>query len=78
MCEQLGAMATAAFQTVAHDLSIQRKSRGVRLYPSDTPPRMFGHCIAWDFDAPVVQRVATQFFGYRASRLKQMIKLENA
>ncbi|MFM7010155.1 MAG: DUF2889 domain-containing protein [Betaproteobacteria bacterium] len=63
--ELLAAMATAAFQTVAHDLSMQRQSRGEPLYPSDTPAPMFGQCIAWDFDGPVVQRLAPQFFGYR-------------
>ena len=68
--ELLAAMATAAFQTVAHDLSMQRQSRGEPLYPSDTPPPMFGQCIAWDFYGPVVQRVAPQFFGYRAPASK--------
>lgn len=68
--ELLAAMATAAFQTVAHDLSMQRQSRGEPLYPSDTPPPMFGQCIAWDFDGPVVHRVAPQFFGYRAPASK--------
>lgn len=64
--ELLMAMATAAFQTVAHHLSMQRQARGEPLYPSEAPPPMFGQCIAWDFDGPVVQRIAPQFFGYRA------------
>ncbi|WP_306545796.1 DUF2889 domain-containing protein [Malikia spinosa] len=65
--ELLAAMATAAFQTVAHDLTVQRQERGEPLYPSDTPPPMFGQCKAWDFDGPVVQRIAPQFAGYRAT-----------
>lgn len=68
--ELLAAMATAAFQTVADDLSMQRQSRGEPLYISDKPPPMFGQCIAWDFDGPVVHRVAPQFFGWRASPSK--------
>lgn len=68
--ELLAAMATVAFQTVAHDLSMGRKARGEPLYPSDTPAPMFGQCIAWDFNGPVVKRVAPQFFRWRASPSK--------
>jgi hypothetical protein len=68
--ELLAAMATAAFQTVTHDLSVQRQARGEPLYPSDNPPPMFGQCIAWDFDGPVVKRVAPQFYGYRVPSAK--------
>lgn len=68
--ELLAAMATVAFQTVAHDLSMGRKARGEPLYPSDTPAPMFGQCIAWDFNGAVVKRVAPQFFGWRASPSK--------
>lgn len=68
--ELLATMATAAFQTVAHDLTVQRQARGEPLYPSDTPPPMFGQCQAWDFDGAVVKRVAPQFGGYRGSPRK--------
>lgn len=68
--ELLAAMGTAAFQTVAHDLAVQRQARGEPLYASDTPPPMFGQCISWDFDGPVVQRVAPHFAGYRAAERK--------
>lgn len=68
--ELLSALGTAAFQTIAHDLSMQKQARGEHLYTSAIPPPMFGQCIAWDFDGTVVQRVAPQFFGYRPTGRK--------
>ena len=31
----------------------------------DAPPFYMGKCLAWDFDGPVVQRVAPQFAGWK-------------
>lgn len=65
--ELLATMATAAYQTVGHDLTVQRQERGEPLFPSDIPPPMFGQCRAWYFDGAAVKRVAPQFAGYRNS-----------
>ena len=63
--ELLPAVATTAHQTVSHDLAMERQRRGLNLFDADTPPASFGQCIAWDFDGPVVRRVAPRFAGYR-------------
>lgn len=63
--ELLPAMATAAFQTVIHDLAMQGRARGEEPFAGERPPASFGQCIAWDFDGPVVRRVAPRFAGYR-------------
>ena len=62
-------MATAAFQTISHDLAIQKQARGEEPFAGDRPPASFGQCIAWDFDGPVVRRVAPKFAGYRPPQL---------
>jgi len=63
--ELLPAMATAAHQAISHDLVMQKRARGEDLYTGDRPPPAFGQCIAWDFDGPVMKRVAPKFAGYR-------------
>jgi len=63
--ELLPAMATTAFQTITHDVVMQRRARGEDPHASDKPPASFGQCIAWDFDGPVMKRVAPKFAGYR-------------
>ena len=63
--ELLPAMATAALQTITHDLVSQKRARGEPVYQGDKPPASFGQCIAWDFDGPVMKRVAPRFAGYR-------------
>ena len=63
--ELLPAMATAAFQAITHDLAMQKRARGEDPFASDQPPPSMGKCIAWDFDGPVVARVAPKFAGYR-------------
>lgn len=63
--ELLPAMATAAFQTITHDLATQKRLRGEDPLAGGRPPASFGQCIAWDFDGPVVRRVAPKFAGYR-------------
>ena len=64
--ELLPAIAPAAYQTSSHDLVMQRRARGEDVYAADKPPASFGQCIAWDFDGPVMKRVAPKFAGYRA------------
>lgn len=63
--ELLPAMATTAYQTVSHDVAVTKRARGESIYDADKPPASFGQCIAWDFDGPVVKRVAPKFAGYR-------------
>lgn len=63
--ELLPAMATTAVQTISHDLTIQKRMHGESVYQDGKPPGSFGQCIAWDFDGPVVARVAPQFAGWR-------------
>ncbi|MGE0797526.1 MAG: DUF2889 domain-containing protein [Lautropia sp.] len=66
--ELLPVMATTAYQTVSHDLAMARHLRGESIYQAETPPAPFGQCIGWDFDGPVVARVAPKFIGYRRDR----------
>jgi hypothetical protein len=63
--ELLPPMATTAFQTINHDQTVQKRARGEPIYRDGKPPASFGQCIAWDFDGPVVARVAPEFAGYR-------------
>ena len=63
--ELLPAMATAAYQTITHDLAMSKREQGIDVYAGDKPPASMGQCIAWDFDGPVVKRVAPKFAGYR-------------
>ncbi|VTU36546.1 hypothetical protein H4CHR_03940 [Variovorax sp. PBS-H4] len=63
--ELLPPMATTAFQTVMHDITMGKRDRGEDVYAGDKPPAAFGQCIAWDFDGAVVKRVAPKFAGYR-------------
>lgn len=52
--ELLFNMATAAFQTVAHELADPKPQH---------PPPYFGTCTTWDFNGPVVARLFPQFAG---------------
>lgn len=62
--ELLFNMATAAFQTIPHDLEMKRVARGEPLHASDQPPFYMGKCMTWDFNGPVVARYAPQFVGW--------------
>ncbi|MGH8783720.1 MAG: DUF2889 domain-containing protein [Cupriavidus necator] len=55
--------ATAAYQTVPHYQEIRRKTAGLPPLESYEPPYHMGKCLAWDFDGPVVRRIAPQFAG---------------
>ena len=52
--ELLFNMATAAFQTLAHELAEDTPKH---------PPPYFGTCTTWDFNGPVVARLFPQFAG---------------
>ena len=53
--ELLFNMATAAFQTLAHELAEDNPKH---------PPPFFGTCSTWDFNGPVVARLYPQFAGW--------------
>ena len=53
--ELLFNMATAAFQTVTHELTNSNPQN---------PPPYFGTCSTWDFNGPVVARLYPQFAGW--------------
>lgn len=62
--EMLNAMATVAIQTVSSYLSYQRRQRGEPAFSATVPGHQMGRCLAWDFNGPVVARIAPQFIGY--------------
>jgi len=63
--ELLSAMATVAFQTIGPYQSRQRRASGAPAYPGNRPAHHMGQCLGWDFDGPVIARVAPQFIGWR-------------
>ncbi len=56
--------ATAAYQTIPHYQSHQRQD-SPSATTQEAPPFYMGKCLAWDFDGPVVKRVAPQFAGWK-------------
>lgn len=62
--ELLFNMATAAFQTIPHDIEMKRLARGEPQHVGDTPPFYMGRCMTWDLNGPVVARYAPQFVGW--------------
>lgn len=62
--ELLFNLATAALQTIPHHQSMQRLSAGESRHQGDEPPFYMGRCMTWDFNGPVVARVAPQFIGW--------------
>ena len=63
--ELLGVMATVAFQTVPGYRRHQRRLRGEVSPAATEPDHQMGKCLSWDFDGPVIARIAPQFIGYR-------------
>lgn len=53
--ELLFNMATAAFQSLSHELPNSNPNQ---------PPPFFGKCTTWDFNGPVVARIYPQFAGW--------------
>lgn len=62
--ELLGVMATVAFQTVPGYRRHERRLRGEAQPESAEPAHQMGKCLSWDFDGPVIARIAPQFIGY--------------
>ncbi len=62
--ELLFGTATAAFQTLGSYREHLREQRGEPEPLRSTPPFFMGGCMSWDFDGPVVARVAPQFIGW--------------
>ena len=63
--ELLGVMATVAIQTVPGYRRHQRGLRGEVSPATTEPDHQMGKCLSWDFDGPVIARIAPQFIGYR-------------
>ena len=63
--ELLFNMATAAYQTVPVYRERLRQQAGVPEAANAGPPYHLGRCIAWDFNAAVVQRHYPQFAGWQ-------------
>ena len=62
--ELLFNLATAAFQTIPHARESRRREAGLPRFDGDQPPFYMGKCMTWDFNGPVVARVAPQFVGW--------------
>lgn len=63
--ELLFNIATAAFQTIPHHIHVQRVAQGLpKDVEGDEPPFYMGRCMTWDFNGPVVQRLAPKFVGW--------------
>ena len=62
--ELLFNMATAAFQTIPHQMEMRRIAAGQPRLAEETPPFYMGKCMTWDLNGPVVARVAPQFVGW--------------
>ena len=66
--ELLFNVATAAFQTIPVYRNNMRRGTGdADLQPIHLgrPPPHFGKCMSWDFNGPVMQRVAPAFYGWK-------------
>jgi hypothetical protein len=63
--ELLFNLATAAFQTIPHAREMRARAAGRTLLNENSePPFYMGRCMTWDFNGPVVARVAPQFVGW--------------
>lgn len=62
--ELLAAMATVAFQTIPGYRSHQRRLRGEPASTTGKPAYQMGKCLAWDFNGPVIARVAPEFVAW--------------
>jgi hypothetical protein len=70
--ELLFNLATAAFQTIPHARECAAASPAVRATKPTEPPFYMGKCMTWDFNGPVVARVAPQFIGWKkAARVEK-------
>lgn len=62
--ELLAAMATVAYQTIPNYRAHERSLRGAPPVPASEPSPHMGQCLAWDFNGPVIARVAPQFVAW--------------
>lgn len=62
--ELLAAMATVAYQTIPNYRAHERSLRGTPSEPATEPSPHMGQCLAWDFNGPVIARVAPQFVAW--------------
>ncbi len=62
--ELLFNLATAAFQTIPHAREVRRREADLPAQEGSAPPFYMGKCMTWDFNGPVVARVAPQFVGW--------------
>ena len=62
--ELLATMGTVAFQTIPNYRGHQRRERGEAVLPAAKPGHQMGKCLGWDYNGPVVARVAPQFVGW--------------
>jgi hypothetical protein len=63
--ELLFGTATAAFQTMGSYRSHLRQASGQPPRPMTEPAFYMGKCMSWDFNGPVVARIAPQFIGWK-------------
>jgi hypothetical protein len=66
--ELLGVMATVAFQTVPGWRRHEDRLRGKLRESATEPAHQMGKCLSWDFDGPVIARIAPQFIGYQRKK----------
>ena len=54
------------FESLSRHLAEVRRRReaGLPRFEGDQPPFYMGKCMTWDFNGPVVARVAPQFIGW--------------
>ena len=62
--ELLASMATVAFQTIPNYRASQRRARGEPVLTDGKPGHQMGKCLGWDFNGPVMARVAPQFVAW--------------
>ena len=63
--ELLFGTGTAAFQTMGSYREHRRAQRGEPEIEATQPPYYMGKCMSWDFNGPVVARVAPEFIGWQ-------------
>ena len=66
--ELLFNMATVAYQTIPLYKMHLRRLEGKPDPVFKQPPQHMGKCLAWDFDGPVVERLAPQFAGWKRQK----------
>ncbi|ALM83595.1 DUF2889 domain-containing protein [Bordetella sp. N] len=68
--EMLGLLGTVALQATNGYRKQQLRQAGKPIVPTDKPGYQMGKCVGWDFNGPVVARIAPQFIGYAGDLLR--------